>query len=253
VTPQRSTRRATLATLGVAGLAAGSAALVIVLGGNPAVAASDTSAAFALSATGIDTTGQVAATSSSGAIQTAAKDSFASASGSFTATGLSSSAGAGTATAKVGDLVVAGLDLGAFSATCTDGKVTVQHGKTQPDPARKIHVNYGSDGSGSGAAATVIFSGAGGAADTIVLAHVECAQSAPPPTGPPPSSTSNPPPSSSTTPVPPPTGPPPTGTSAPGPIPTTMPGSGGGTGGSGGTPPAAPAPTPSPGRMAVTG
>jgi hypothetical protein len=244
--PNHPMQRASAGVLGIVALAAGTAALVATLSG-PASAAGDTSSAYALFASGNDNTGELAAISSSGATQSASLGSYRSQSGTFTSTGMTSTARVGAASATVADLVVAGVDLGSFSATCHQGDVTTHHSSASTDPARKIHVSYGGDGFGSGTAATVTLSGTGGAAETITVAHVACAQAVtPPPTSQPP--TTNPvshPPTTRTA-APPPS----TGGHSPARITTPN----GGNGEQPGTIPApAPAPTPSPGRIAVTG
>lgn len=223
---------------GVLGLAvAGGTAGLVVAFTVPASAASGANSAYALSASGPDPVGPQASVSSSGAVQTNNVGSFRSNAGTFSASGLTASAGAGTAKASVADLVVAGQDLGSFSAECERGVVTVHHSGSSG--TGRVHVTPGG-GQGSGVAATVTLSGIGGG-ESITVGSVTCTDEAPPTstTTPPP-----PPPTSGTVAPPPPT----SDTHAP------PPSQGGGNGGGGSqTPPPAAPPSPHKGDIAVTG
>jgi hypothetical protein len=168
------------------GVLAASAVGLALVTGAPANAASTTSTAYGVSATGADPVAATPSVSSSAAVKSAS-GSAASGAGTFTASGMTVTAGAGVATATVGSLTVAGHTIATdIFAKCSDGKT--KYGYTPPKSgavsASNLKVSFGG---GAGAVVTIV-DGHGKSIETITAAVVACGQGTPPPTTVPPTS-----------------------------------------------------------------
>lgn len=195
---RRRTPQATLTGLALGALlVTGTGAAILASNATPAPAraASDTSTAFGVSASGVDAVNAQPSVSSAGAVKSASAGSVSGSAGTFTATGLSVKAGAGLAQASVSNVTVGGKSIGAVSATCANGHISYDHPDVKPQAS-----NLNVDWEVSGAAAVITITGAGGKhVETITVAKVSCGAGTPPtsrPTSAPPTSrppTSNPP------------------------------------------------------------
>ncbi|WP_158886285.1 hypothetical protein [Amycolatopsis anabasis] len=166
--------RATLAALA---LGAGLAATITGTG----IARADTaSTAYGISASGADPLGAQPSVSSAGAVRTSELGSVRSKAGFVVASSLRVSAGAGTASASVGNVTVAGKSIGAVSTTCTNGKAAA--GRTGTVKLTDyLTVTYGAVRGGNATGATITLTGAGNmGAETVQVAVVSCGTGTPP-------------------------------------------------------------------------
>jgi hypothetical protein len=167
-----------LTTSALGATVAGGLTAALLLAGDPASAAGETSTAFGVSATGADPVSARPSVSSDDAIKTAS-GSAAGGAGTFSASGITVKAGAGVAEATVASIKVGGVSLGPIGAKCSNG-VTTYSGGGSAKPAANLSVSYG-----AGAGATIKVLGAGGkAVETITVAVAKCGKGgSTPPTG----------------------------------------------------------------------
>jgi hypothetical protein len=167
---------------GAFGLGVTGVVVAVLLTGNPASAQGDTtSTAYGVAASGVDSVAGQPSVSSDGATVTKAGD-VSSPDGTFTATGISVSAAAGSAKSAVAAVTVGKVTVGPVSATCSQGTVSYT-GSGPSSPAANLRVSYG-----GGAGATINILGAKDqVVQTIVAAVAKCGTGTPP-TSPPPTS-----------------------------------------------------------------
>ncbi|MEU3628748.1 hypothetical protein BS329_15660 [Amycolatopsis coloradensis] len=171
----------------LAALAVGSGIAGLVVHGAEMAAAAEASTAYGVSATGPDPLGAQPSVNSAGEVKSGSAGSIRSKTGLVVASGLAVKAGAGTASATVGNVTVGGKSIGAVSTTCTNGRASAGRSGTVK-LSDTLSVTYGTAAGGKATGATIKLTGAGGKGATIQVAVISCGTGTPPtnpPTTPP--------------------------------------------------------------------